>query len=142
MLKKSSRAARVLLVERDRVRLDLFSTDLPTECAARGCGACKTDSPQIEKFFSKAYFDEDVFAGDLVRVESRLLEDGLAAAILFLTPIFFAAAAYLFATSNGLQPESIRTIGLAFLGAVVGFCTVAVFDKIFCKLNPPQIFKE
>ena len=142
MLKTSSRAGRVLLVERDRIKIDLFSKDLPLECAAKGCGACRTNSPQVEKFYPKSCFNDDVFDGDLVRVESRLVEDGIAAAILFLTPIFSAAGAYYLANSSGIPSESAQAIAIAILGGALGFAVVAVFDKIFCKLNPPQIFKE
>jgi positive regulator of sigma E activity len=77
-----------------------------------------------------------------VRVETRLVEDGFAAAILFLTPIFFAAGAYFLASTSGIPDESPAAIAIAILGAILGFAVVAVFDKIFSKLNPPKIFKE
>jgi positive regulator of sigma E activity len=142
MFKISSRAGKVLLVEQDKIKIDLFSVNLPSECAAKGCGACKTNSPQIEKFYPKSCFEGDVFVGDLVRVETRLVEDGFAAAILFLTPIFFAALAYSLANFGGVLSDSAAAIALAILGGVFGFVVVAVFDKIFYKLNPAQIFKE
>ncbi|MCL2844487.1 MAG: SoxR reducing system RseC family protein [Chitinivibrionia bacterium] len=142
MFKISSRAGKVLLVERDRVKVDLFSKNLPSECASRGCGACKTNSPQIEKYYPKSFFYDGVLVGDLIKVETRLIEDGFAAAILFLTPIFFATIAYYLATLYGMSGESLAAIVSSILGGIFGFAVVVVFDKIFSKLNPPQIFKE
>jgi positive regulator of sigma E activity len=80
--------------------------------------------------------------GDIVRVKSKQIEDGFAAAILFLLPIFWGGIFYCITLVLGGAAESILSIGLAVLGGTFGFVQVMIFDKIFRKLNPPQILKE
>jgi len=142
MLKYSSRAGKVLEIKREKVKIELFSSDLPLECEAKGCRICKSRSPKVERFYDKSAFSGEIAINDIVKIESRQIEDGFAAAILFLTPIAFAAVFYCAAISAKFSDESVFSILFTVLGGIFGFVLVFVFDKIFCGINPPKIIKE
>jgi len=142
MLKYSLRAGKVLEISRDRVKVELFSKDLPLECAAKGCSACKSYSPRVERFYRKIDFLQEVAIDDIVKIESRQIEDGIAAMILFLTPLLFSAIFYHISSMAGIDSEDILSIGFAVFGGIFGFVAVFVFDKIFRRLNPLRILKE
>jgi positive regulator of sigma E activity len=142
MFKVLSRVAKVLEIKENKIKLELFSNELPSACKSKGCSACKSQSPQIIRDYPKSDFLSEVAINDIVKVESRQVEDATAAAVLFLTPILFSAIFYHISSIRGISSENILSVVFAFLGGLFGFALVIIFDKIFRKLNPTRIFKE
>lgn len=136
------RVGRIIEIGKKKIKIELFSKELPSACQAKGCNACQTYSPQIARDYSKSDFASDVALNDIVKIESCQINDGLAATAVFLTPLLFSAIFYHISYITGIDAEDILSIGFAIFGAVFGFFIVIIFDKIFRRLNPTKIFKE
>ena len=136
MLKISLRAGKVLEIKGDKIKVELFSDRLPQACNAKGCNACKSYFPQITRYYP---FSGEIEVGDIVRIENRPINEGIAAMAVFLVPILFSALFYYLSDKSS---ENILSVALAVLGIVFGFALVALFDKIFRILNPSKIIKE
>jgi positive regulator of sigma E activity len=139
---KLLRAGKIIEIGDKKIKIELYSKTLPSACQAKGCSACKSHSPQIEREYSKSDFQNEVSPGDTVRVETWQMNDGLAATVLFITPLLFAAVFYHIAVVSGISQESILSILIAVFGGISGFGISVIFDKIFRKINPAKIFKE
>lgn len=140
--KKLFRVGVVEKIGEEKINVKLFSKDLPAACAAKGCSACKSHSPEMIREYDKKSFVDNVTVGDIVKVEAWQISDGVAATALFMIPILFSAVFYHIAIVVGVSQDSIISVLIAVLGAIFGFLISFVFDKIFRKLNPTKIFKE
>ncbi|MCL1945905.1 MAG: SoxR reducing system RseC family protein [Chitinivibrionia bacterium] len=140
--KYAPRAGKIIEIGKEKIKVELFSKELPSACKAKGCNACQTYSPQIIRDYSKSDFACAVAINDIVKIESCQINDGLAATTVFLTPLLFSAIFYHISYIIGIDSEDILSIFFAIFGAIFGFFIVVVFDKIFRKLNPTKIFKE
>lgn len=138
----SLRAAKVLQVSRNKVKVELFSNELPPACKNKGCNVCASNSAKIQRYYPKNDFCGEVAINDIVKIESARINDGLAAAVIFLTPLLFSAIFYCASTATGVSSQSVLSVAFAVFGGVFGFAVAAVFDKIFRKLYPTKIFKE
>ena len=136
------RAGKVVEVGGEKIKVELFSKTLPAACQAKGCSACKSYSAQIVREYPKSDFASEVAADDIVRVEAWQINDGVAAAALFMTPILFSAVFYHIAVVAGVSQESALSVLFAVLGLIFGFGIAVISDKIFRKLNPTKIYKE
>jgi len=141
-LEISLRAAKVLQVDKNKIKVELFSNELPSACKAKGCNVCASNSATIQRYYSKSDFLGEVAINDIVKIESVQINDGLAAAVVFLTPILFSAIFYCASTAAGVSSQSVLSVAFAVLGGIFGFAAAAVFDKIFRKFHPTKIFKE
>ncbi|MDR0305050.1 MAG: SoxR reducing system RseC family protein [Chitinispirillales bacterium] len=142
MQRISSRAGKILQVNRDKIKIELFSNELPQSCEVKGCNVCKSHSPKIERDYPKSNFCDEITVNDIVKIECLQINDGVAAAIVFLTPLLFSAVFYYVSTALGISLQSVLSIVFAVFGGIFGFVAVAIFDKIFRRLNPAKIFKE
>jgi len=140
--KKNFRAGSVEAIDGEKIKIKLYSKNLPAACAAKGCSACKSYSPEVIREYPKGYFANEVSVGDIVKVESWQINDGTAATALFLVPLLFSAVFYHIAVVIGISQESILSVLFAILGGVFGFGLAVSFDKIFRKINPTKIYKE
>jgi len=140
--KKVLRAGKVLEVGAKKIKVELFSKELPAVCQTKGCTACLSYSPQTVRNYRKNDFENDVLVGDVVKVGAWQINDGTAAAALFMIPILFSAVFYHISTVAGVSQESILSIFFAVLGGIFGFGITVSLDKIFRKINPTKIFKE
>ena len=137
------RAAKVLEIKENKIKVELFSRQLPSSCEAKGCSACKlSDSSKTIRYYPKSNFINEVVIDDILKIESKEINDGAAAAILFLTPIFFAAIFYYISVNMGISIDSALSVAVAIFGGGFGFMLAVIFDKIYRKLNPAKIFKE
>jgi len=141
-LETSLRAAKVLQVGENKIKVELFSNELPSECKAKGCNVCASNSAKIQRYYPKSDFGCEVAINDIVKIESAQINDCLAAAIVFLTPLLFSAVFYCVSTANGVSQNGILSVAFALLGAIFGFLIAALFDKIFRKLHPVKINRE
>jgi hypothetical protein len=142
MAQVSLRVGKVLQVCGNKIKVELFSNDLPPVCEAKGCNVCVSHSPKIQRYYPKSDFCGEVAVNDIVKIQSVQINDGFAAALVFLPPFLFAAVFYCASTALGASSQSILSVAFAVLGGIFGFSSVAVFDKIFRRLNPTKIFKE
>jgi positive regulator of sigma E activity len=136
------RAATVLQVDKNKIRVELFSNELPSACKAKGCNVCTSNSATIQRYYPKNVFYDEVAINDIVRIESAQINDGLAAALVFLTPLLFSAIFYCVSTAAGVSSQSAASVAFAAFGGFAGFGAAAVFDKIFRDIHPTKIFKE
>jgi positive regulator of sigma E activity len=141
-LEISLRAAKVLQVDKNKIKVELFSNELPSACKVKGCNICASNSAAVQRYYPKSDFYGEVAINDTVKIESVQINDGLAAAIIFLIPILFSAIFYCVSIAAGVSSQSVLSVAFAVFGGFVGFAAAAVFDKIFRKLYPTKIFKE
>jgi len=139
---KVFRAGKIVEIGEKKIKVELFSKTLPTQCQAKGCTACQTHSAQIVRAYPKNNFVNEVSVDDIVKIEAWQINDGFAATALFMTPILFAAVFYHIAVVCGISQESIFSILTALLGGIFGFGIAVFFDESFRKLNPAIIIKE
>jgi positive regulator of sigma E activity len=140
--RKVFQAGKVIEVGDKKIKVELFSQELPSACTAKGCSACKSYLPQTTREYPKSDFVCEVFADDIVKVESWQINDGTAAVAVFMIPILFFAVFYYISTILGAPAESIVSIIFAIFGGIFGFGITVAFEKIFCKFNPTKIFRE
>ena len=138
----SLRAAKVLQVDKDKIKIELFSNELPSACKAKGCNVCASNSAAIQRYYPKSAFCGEVAINDIVKIESAQINDGLAAAVVFLAPLLFSAISYCVSIAAGVSSQSVLSVAFAAFGCFFGFTAAAVFDKIFRKFYPTKIFKE
>jgi len=141
-LQISLRAAKVLQVDKNKIKVELFSNELPSACKVKGCNVCASNSAAVQRYYPKSAFCGEVAINDIVKIESAQINDGIAAAVVFLTPLLFSAVFYCVSMTAGVSSQSVLSVAFAAFGCFFGFAAAAFFDKIFRKLHPTKIFKE
>jgi hypothetical protein len=131
--------ATVLECRPDKVRIVVAPSECDTKTSCKGCTSC-AEKPGARKMWLPIRCGESLSPGIRVRFTRYVVNEALAALLLFGLPILTAASTLIvWSIVAPERAESPVAVGSAVLAFAAGFGFSWGLEKLFLRIHPPRL---